>query len=96
MAAFFNQVLPSTVGGDAIRIWLLARKGPGGQARLIRYWLIGSSLVVLAFIVIACLPFTFTLVHDWIARTVLLVIGFGTVAGAVLVCADRSAVSAVL
>jgi uncharacterized membrane protein YbhN (UPF0104 family) len=29
IAAFFNQVLPSTVGGDGVRIWLLARKGAG-------------------------------------------------------------------
>src|SRR5262245_12531374 len=29
IAAFFNQVLPSTIGGDGARIWLLARKGSG-------------------------------------------------------------------
>ena len=29
IAAFFNQVLPSTVGGDAMRIWLFARAGAG-------------------------------------------------------------------
>ena len=29
IAAFFNQVLPSTVGGDGARIWLLARRGAG-------------------------------------------------------------------
>ena len=40
---------------------------------------------MLAFIVIACLPYTFTLVDDSVARAILLVIGFGTVAGAVLV-----------
>ena len=27
IATFFNQVLPSTVGGDGARIWLFARKG---------------------------------------------------------------------
>src|SRR5262249_58883926 len=43
------------------------------------------GLVVLALIVIACLPYTFTLIDDSIARAVLLVIGFGTVGGAVLV-----------
>ncbi|MGI9419539.1 MAG: lysylphosphatidylglycerol synthase transmembrane domain-containing protein, partial [Geminicoccaceae bacterium] len=25
---FFNQLLPSTIGGDAIRAWLLSRRGP--------------------------------------------------------------------
>jgi hypothetical protein len=29
IATFFNQVLPSTVGGDSVRIWLFARKGVG-------------------------------------------------------------------
>lgn len=29
IATFFNQVLPSTVGGDGARIWLFARKGAG-------------------------------------------------------------------
>src|SRR5262245_35041622 len=27
IATFFNQVLPSTVGGDGARIWLFARQG---------------------------------------------------------------------
>jgi len=29
IATFFNQGLPSTVGGDSVQIWLLARKGAG-------------------------------------------------------------------
>src|SRR5262249_18602065 len=29
IATFFNQVLPSTVGGDAMRMWLFAREGAG-------------------------------------------------------------------
>jgi len=36
---------------------------------------------VLALIVIACLPWTFELIHDPIARAALLIIGSGTVAG---------------
>jgi glycosyltransferase 2 family protein len=85
IATFFNQVLPSTVGGDGARIWLFARKG-AGWARATYSVLVDRvvGLVVLALIVIACLPYTFTLVDDSIARAVLLVIGFGTVAGAVL------------
>jgi hypothetical protein len=43
------------------------------------------GLVVLALIVIACLPYPFTLIDDSIARAVLLVIGLGTVVGAALV-----------
>ena len=29
IAGFFNQTLPSTVGGDAVRIWLLGRDQGG-------------------------------------------------------------------
>jgi len=86
IATFFNQVLPSTVGGDGARIWLFARQG-AGWAKATYSVLVDRvvGLVVLALIVIACLPYTFTLIDDSIARAVLLVIGFGTVAGAALV-----------
>ena len=39
---------------------------------------------MLALIVITCLPWTFSLIYDSIARAVLLVIGFGTIAGALI------------
>jgi uncharacterized protein (TIRG00374 family) len=86
IAAFFNQVLPSTVGGDGARIWLLARRCGAGWARATYSVLIDRIVGVfaLALVVIACLPWTFELIHDPIARTVLLLIGFGTVAGAAI------------
>jgi glycosyltransferase 2 family protein len=31
-AAFFNQALPSTIGGDGIRVWLLQRQGASWRA----------------------------------------------------------------
>lgn len=86
IAVFFNQVLPSTVGGDGMRIWLLGRKG-AGWARAGYSVLIDRivGIFVLAIIVVACLPLTFSLIHDAIARAVLLVIGFGVIAGTVAV-----------
>lgn len=83
IATFFNQVLPSTVGGDGARIWFLGRKG-GGWARATYSVLLDRIVGVftLALIVIGCLPWTFELVHDAIARAALLLIGFGVVAGA--------------
>jgi len=82
IATFFNQVLPSTVGGDGVRIWLFARKG-AGWARATYSVLIDRIVGVfaLAMIVTACLPWTFELVRDPIARAVLLIIGFGAVLG---------------
>ncbi len=81
IATFFNQVLPSTVGGDAARIWLLARKG-GGWATATYSVLIDRivGVLVLALIVLACLPWTMTLIHDPVARAVLVLIGGGAVA----------------
>lgn len=85
VAMFFNQVLPSTVGGDAARIWLLARKG-GGWASATYSVLIDRivGVFVLALVVIACLPWTLDLIRDFVARAVLLLIGFGAVAGAIV------------
>src|SRR5262249_48507473 len=86
IAAFFNQVLPSTIGGDGVRIWLLARRGAAGWARATYSVLIGRLVGVfaLARVVIVCLPWTFELIHDPFARAILLLIGFGAVAGAVI------------
>src|ERR1700724_725796 len=32
IGAFFNQTLPSAIGGDAVRLWLVARGGAGWRA----------------------------------------------------------------
>jgi uncharacterized protein (TIRG00374 family) len=82
IATFFNQVLPSTVGGDGMRIWLFARKGAGWASATYSVLIDRiAGVLVLALIVIACLPMTFSLIHDPIARAVLLVIGVGVIAG---------------
>ena len=82
IATFFNQVLPSTVGGDGMRIWLFARKGAGWASAIYSVLLDRiAGVLVLALIVIACLPFTFSLFHDSIARAVPLVIGVGVITG---------------
>lgn len=82
IATFFNQALPSTVGGDGARIWLFARKG-AGWARATYSVLIDRivGVFVLAMIVIACLPWTLEIIHDPIARAVLLIIGIGATVG---------------
>lgn len=80
---FFSQVLPSTVGGDAVRIWLLARGGAGWQTAI--YSVLIDRVVgvtVLALLVAGCLPWTFQLVHDPAARATLLLIGIGALGAA--------------
>lgn len=81
IAGFFNQVLPSTVGGDGVRLWLLACRGAGWAKAT--YSVLLDRLVgvlVLALVVIACLPWTLELVRDPIARMVLLALAFGAIA----------------
>jgi glycosyltransferase 2 family protein len=85
IATFFNQVLPSTVGGDGARIWLFARKGAGWATATYSVLIDRiAGVFVLALIVITCLPWTLSLIHDSIPRAVLLVIGFGAIAGALI------------
>jgi hypothetical protein len=85
IAMFFNSVLPSTVGGDAARVVMLKRAG-GGWAASAYSVLIDRVIGVtaLALIVIACLPWTLTLVTDPLARVLLLAIGGGAIVGAVV------------
>jgi uncharacterized membrane protein YbhN (UPF0104 family) len=82
---FFSQVLPSTVGGDAARIWLLARGGAGWPAAIYSVLIdrvVGVS--VLAIVVVACLPWTLNLIHDPVARAALAAIGFGALGAALI------------
>lgn len=82
ISIFFSQVTPATVGGDAIKIWLLARGGAG--------WPIATYSVLidryvgvlgLALMVTACLPWSLGLIVDPVGRITLLLIGFGSVVG---------------
>ncbi|MGH6663308.1 MAG: lysylphosphatidylglycerol synthase transmembrane domain-containing protein [Pseudolabrys sp.] len=79
IAAFFNQTLPSTIGGDAIRIWLLGRAQGGWRAAA--YSVLIDRMVgvlVLALMVIVCLPWSFALISNVAGRIALLAVGFGS------------------
>ena len=80
IGSFFSQVLPSTVGGDAARIWLLARDA-GAWKNAIFSVLIDrlAGLIWLAVLVLVCLPWSLALIANPIGRTALILIG---VAGA--------------
>lgn len=82
---FFSQVLPSTIGGDAFRIWLLARNGAGWQTA--SYSVLIDRVVgvsILAILVVVCIPWTFDMIHDPIPRAALAIIGSGTLIGALV------------
>ena len=86
IAGFFNQTLPSSVGGDAIRIWLVGKQS---NWRVAAYSVLLDRVVgtvALAILVVVCLPWTLALVRNPIGRAALLVIGPGCI-GAGLVFA---------
>jgi uncharacterized membrane protein YbhN (UPF0104 family) len=85
IAAFFNQTLPSTVGGDAVRIWLLGRDQGGWRAATYSVLIDRlTGVLVLALLVVLCLPWSFALISDIAGRIALLIVGFGSI-GACLV-----------
>jgi uncharacterized membrane protein YbhN (UPF0104 family) len=83
ISTFFNQVLPSTVGGDAMRLWLFARQG-AGWAKATHSVLLDRfiGLLSLALLVAGCLPWSLALIQNPIGRIALLVIGIGSIGAA--------------
>jgi uncharacterized membrane protein YbhN (UPF0104 family) len=78
---FFNQTLPSSVGGDAMRIWLVSKQA---NWRAATYSVLVDRLVgvvALAILVTACLPWTLALVRNPVGRSALLLIGLGCISG---------------
>jgi glycosyltransferase 2 family protein len=85
IAAFFNQTLPSTVGGDAVRIWMVGRHdGSWGAATYSVLIDRLTGVMVLALLVIVCLPWSFALIGDINGRIALLVVGFGSITACLL------------
>jgi hypothetical protein len=80
IATFFNQTLPSSVGGDAVRIWLVGRKVNWRVAAYSVFLDRVIGVIALAILVCVCLPWTFALVRSPVGRGALLVIGLGCIA----------------
>ncbi len=89
IAAFFNQTLPSTIGGDAARIWLLAREHKAGWKAAAYSVFVDRAVgvFVLALLVVAFLPWTFRLIGDPVARTGIALIGAAGVTGGLIFAA---------
>ena len=81
IGAFFNQTLPSSVGGDAMRIWLLVRDGASWPAATYSVLLDRIfGVFALAILVAGTTHWAFSLIADPIARTMLAAIGFTAIA----------------
>ncbi|MCK1622817.1 flippase-like domain-containing protein, partial [Bradyrhizobium sp. 160] len=82
IGAFFNQTLPSAIGGDAIRLWLVARAGAGWRAATYSIFVDRAiGLIALAVLIVASLPWSYTLITDPHGRSALLLLDFAALAG---------------
>ena len=65
IGTFFNQTLPSAIGGDAVRLWLVARGGAGWRAATYSIFVDRAiGLIALAIIIVASLPWSYHLIGD--------------------------------
>ena len=77
IGSFFNQTLPSSVGGDAVRIILVRRTGTRWRAAAYTVFIDRAiGLIALAIIVVGTLPWSFELIGDINGRYALLLIDF--------------------
>lgn len=82
IGAFFNQTLPSSIGGDAVRLWLLARGGAGWRAATYSVFVERAiGLVTLAVIILATLPWSYRLIEDANGWLALLLMDLAALAG---------------
>jgi uncharacterized membrane protein YbhN (UPF0104 family) len=82
IGTFFNQTLPSSIGGDAVRLWLVARGGAGWRAATYSIFVDRAiGLIALAIIIVASLPWSYRLITDPAGRSALLLVDFAALAG---------------
>lgn len=82
IGSFFNQTLPSSVGGDAVRLWLVKRAGAGWRAAT--YSILTDravGLTALALIIAASLPWSYSMIGDAKGRLALVFLDFTVLAG---------------
>lgn len=80
IGAFFNQTLPSTIGGDAMRLWLVGRTGAGWRAATYSVLVDRAiGLIALAIIVVASLPWSYDLIGNARGRLALLLVDLGAI-----------------
>lgn len=82
IGSFFNQTLPSSIGGDAVRLWLVNRTGAGWRAAT--YSILTDravGLIALALIIVASLPWSYGMIADPKGRLALVFVDFAALFG---------------
>jgi glycosyltransferase 2 family protein len=81
IGTFFNQTLPSSIGGDAVRLWLVARAGAGWRAATYSIFVDRAiGLIALAVVIVASLPWSYELIRNAQGRSALLAVDFAALA----------------
>jgi uncharacterized membrane protein YbhN (UPF0104 family) len=81
IGTFFNQTLPSAIGGDAVRLWLVARSGAGWRAATYSIFVDRAvGLIALAIVIVASLPWSSHLIADPYGRSALMLMDFAALA----------------
>lgn len=79
IGSFFNQTLPSSIGGDAVRTWLVNCTGAGWRAAT--YSVLTDravGLIALALIIVASLPRSYSMIGDAKGRLALVLVDFAS------------------
>jgi len=82
IGSFFNQTLPSSIGGDAVRLWLVQRTGAGWRAAT--YSILTDraiGLIALALMIVGSLPWSYPMIADANGRLALVFVDFAALAG---------------
>jgi glycosyltransferase 2 family protein len=81
IGSFFNQTLPSSIGGDAVRLWLIGRTGAGWRAA--SYSILTDravGFIALALIIVASLPWSYGMIADDKGRLALVLVDLAALA----------------
>jgi uncharacterized membrane protein YbhN (UPF0104 family) len=81
IGSFFNQTLPSSIGGDAMRLWLIGRIGGGWRAATYSIFVDRAiGMIALAVIVVASLPWSYRLIDNAAGRSALVLVDLAALA----------------
>jgi uncharacterized membrane protein YbhN (UPF0104 family) len=80
IGAFFNQTLPSAIGGDAVRLMLLGRSGAGWRTATYSVFIDRAiGLIALAVLVLVTLPLSWQLILDEKGRYAIALLGLAAI-----------------
>lgn len=79
IGTFFNQTLPSTIGGDAVRLWLVSRAAGWRAATYSVLVDRAIGLIALAIVVVLSLPWSYQLIGDPGGRLALVLVDLAAI-----------------